>query len=457
MKDRFGFQLTPGGPGFWQRPAYSRRVLFRHASTALAGCFHLPLAAPILRGETVTRAAVAARNTARQCIFVLLEGGPSQIDTFDLKEGAWTPKELQPTEFNGVKWPRGILPKLGDQLGSLAIVRSGRAWAAVHVLAQVWAQIGRNPTAATSRIAPHIGSVVSLEKTTAESTLPGFVSMNASSGIGNGWLAPAHAPFFTTPGGGGLTNSRHSLGADRFGRRYDLLLQLDADLRERDSLGAAPYQTQAFNLAARQLIYNDKIDDIFTFTADERARYGSTTFGNCCIAARNMLRARSGVRFIQIRQGGWDNHENIWQPNAGHFARARELDNGLGTLLADLGADGLLDETIVVAMGEFGRTTGNLNPQKGRDHLLQHSFLVAGAGVRGGRAIGSTNAAGSATLDPGWSRQRDVRPEDVEATIYSALGIDWTTVRRDDPTGRGFEYVPDAQKDKYGPIHELWD
>jgi hypothetical protein len=387
----------------------------------------------------------------------MLEGGASQIDTFDFKEGAWTPRDLEPTDYNGIRWPRGIMPKLGGLIGEVALVRSARAWAAVHVLAQVWAQIGRNPTAATSRIAPHIGSVVSLEKTGTESgTLPGFVSMNAASGIGSGWLAPKHAPFFTTPGGGGLTNSRHSLGADRFGRRYDLLLQLDADLREGALLGSAAYETQAFNLAARQLVYNDKIDEIFTFDVGERQRYGNNAFGNCCIAARNMLRARAGVRFVQIRLGGWDNHENIWQTNGGHYARCRELDNGVGTLMEDLRGDGLLGETLVVVMGEFGRTVGALNPTRGRDHLLQHAFLVAGGGVRGGRAIGSTNSAGSATMEPGWSRGRDVRPEDVEATIYSALGIDWTTIRRDDPSGRGFEYVPESQKDKYGPIDELW-
>ena len=83
--------------------------------------------------------------------------------------------------------------------------------------------------------------------------------------------------------------------------------------------------------------------------------------------------------------------------------------------------------------------------------------MFAGAGVVGGRAIGSTDAMGNATLDPGWSRQRDVKPEDVEATIYSAMGINWTNVRYDDPFGRGFEYVPFSLKeDRYGPIDELW-
>jgi uncharacterized protein (DUF1501 family) len=107
-------------------------------------------------------------------------------------------------------------------------------------------------------------------------------------------------------------------------------------------------------------------------------------------------------------------------------------------------------------MGEFGRTVGPLNSQSGRDHYLQQSALFAGAGVRGGRAIGSTDKLGAVTADPGWSAKRDVKPEDIEATIYSALGIDWTTVRHDDPLGRGFEYVPTTEGLQFAPIDELW-
>jgi uncharacterized protein (DUF1501 family) len=108
-------------------------------------------------------------------------------------------------------------------------------------------------------------------------------------------------------------------------------------------------------------------------------------------------------------------------------------------------------------MGEFGRTVGKLTGQAGRDHLLQQFVAFAGAGIKGGRAIGSTDATGANTDDPGWSRNRDVKPEDIEATIYSAMGINWTSVRYDDPFGRGFEYVPFSNsQDLYGPVNELW-
>ena len=124
--------------------------------------------------------------------------------------------------------------------------------------------------------------------------------------------------------------------------------------------------------------------------------------------------------------------------------------------MTDLKRDGLFDKTLILAIGEFGRTIGDLNVTAGRDHHSQHAALMAGGGIRGGRVIGATDAQGRETIDPGWSRDRDIRAEDLEATIYSSLGIDWTTTLRDDPLGRGFDYVPFPERDLYGPIHELW-
>jgi uncharacterized protein (DUF1501 family) len=126
-------------------------------------------------------------------------------------------------------------------------------------------------------------------------------------------------------------------------------------------------------------------------------------------------------------------------------------------LMADLKASNMLDQTLIVCMGEFGRTVGAPNSTAGRDHFLQTAVMFAGAGIRGPKAIGATDSTGALTSQPGWSRDRDIRAEDVEATIYSALGIDWMTMRRDDPLGRGFEYVPlSSTQDIYGPLHELW-
>jgi uncharacterized protein (DUF1501 family) len=121
-----------------------------------------------------------------------------------------------------------------------------------------------------------------------------------------------------------------------------------------------------------------------------------------------------------------------------------------------LKANGLFDKTMIVMAGEFGRTVGPLTAAGGRDHLVQQFAFFAGGGIKGGTIVGATNATGGDTADYGWSQNRYVYPEDIEATIYSAMGIDWTTVRHDDPLGRGFEYVPTTAGVNFAPVNELW-
>lgn len=455
MKDRFGFDWSGiQGTHFWRNPHFSRRVFFRHLATAVGGYYLLP-SRPM---ETVARAASSPMGTAKNCLFIHLAGAPSHMDTFDLKEGAWTPAFFNPTSYGEIRWPQGLMPKLADQLENIALVRSIKPWAAVHQLASDWLFIGRNPVSGLSKIAPHIGSVVSMElgAKSPDRTLPAFLALNTNNGPGAGYFPPDNGPFYVNPNGGGLANTSHRDGAAAFERRANLLLAMDAELRSTAELGAKPNETFAFSESARKLMYNPAVDRIFAFDQNERNRYGNTAFGNACITARNLFRANMGTRFVQITFGGWDHHVNIYQANANLQAMTRQLDNALGVLLADLKTDGLLEETLVIAMGEFGRTVGPLNVTSGRDHHLQQTALIAGAKVRGNRVLGSTDSLGRETKEPGWGRDRDVRAEDIEATIYSALGIDWTTIRRDDPFGRGFEYVPFADRDLYGPVHELW-
>jgi len=455
MKDRFGFDASQQtGSFFWKRPTLGRRTFFRHIASAVGGYYLMP-GRPY---ENVARAAATPINKAKKVIFVLMGGAPSHTDTFDLKVGDWTPASFNPTTYGDILFPQGLMPNIANQMDSVALVRSTRSWAAVHGLSQTWWQIGRNPTQALSKIAPHIGSVVAIEKRSQDTdkTLPAFVSLNTGTGPGTGYLPPENAPFYISPNGGGLPNASHPDGQPRFETRYALHQGLDAELMRSSPYGALTEEMVAFDANARSLMYNPEVAKIFTFAQDERNRYGNTSFGNACITARNLLAANKGTHFVQISIGGWDMHQNIYAPNSLPNL-ARQFDNGLGTLIADLKAAGTLDETLIIAMGEFGRTVGSPNQASGRDHFLQQTVLFAGGQIRGRRAIGITDKLGSTTVDPGWSRDRDVRPEDIEATIYSALGIDWTTVRRDDPTGRGFDYVPFAsEQDLYGPIHELW-
>ena len=466
MKDRFGIDWTrvrstqrslPQGVPFWQKPQLGRRMFFRHMGAALGGYFLLP-SRPM---ESIAKAAVATRSTAKNVIFILMAGAPSHIDTFDLKEGPWTPSSFNPTSYGDVRFPQGLMPTLAGQMDSLVFARSVVAWAVAHGVGQAWVQLGRNPLAGLSRISPHIGSVVAMElgpQDDADRVLPAFLSLNSGGADPQqGYFPTKTAPFYVTPNGGGLGDTTHRDGGARLDTRYGLLQQMDRELRDSpDVLGPAVSEMASLNIAARLLMYNSAVDNVFTFASTERARYGNSSFGNACIAARNLLGARLGTRFIQISIGGWDNHVNIYQPNAVLAAAAKQFDTGLGTLITDLKAGGLLDSTLIVAMGEFGRTVGPLNSQGGRDHYLQQSVLFAGAGIHGGRVIGSTDTLGGVTAEPGWSGNRDIKPEDIEATIYSALGIDWTTVRHDDPLGRGFEYVPTTEGLQFAPIDELW-
>jgi uncharacterized protein (DUF1501 family) len=216
---------------------------------------------------------------------------------------------------------------------------------------------------------------------------------------------------------------------------------------------------------ARKLAFNPAVSSAFSYTNDESVRYGGTSFGDACLVARKIVEADQGTSFIQITQPGWDHHQGIYngQEAAGNniarnlFAQAgAQLDPALAAMLQDLESSGTLDETLILACGEFGRTVGPITTDAGRDHYQQMFYLFAGAGIRGGRVIGETDPSGSFTVEPGWSRGRDIRAEDIEATVYSALGIDWTTVRNDDPLGRGFPYVPLIDETAYYPIDELW-
>lgn len=444
----------------FERPHWTRRHFFQLAGAGVTASW---LAQPAQASPAITQGKADMIGKARNTIFILLAGAPSHVDTFDYKKGPDTPEDLlKPESFNGVLWPAGLMPKLGQALPDFAIIRSMRAWALVHGLAQTWAQIGRNPAAVLGSIAPNIGSIVAIEKEAERlpgQVFPTFLALNRESAAGPGYLPSQYSPFRVVPAQAGLSDTTapdDATGAGRFAQRVALLDQLDGGLRKNSPYGRAMEDMDAFYRAARGMTYNPAVASAFSFTAAESDAYGGTAFGNACLVARKVLAAGQGTRFVQITLGGWDHHQQIYaETNLPRMTRM--LDDGLSQLLAELKSSGLLAETLVVMVGEFGRTTGALSAAAGRDHWLQQFAMIAGAGVTGGRIIGSTTETGLETVDYGWSRDRDIKPEDLEATIYSAMGINWTTVRYDDPFGRGFFYVPYSDADVYGPVNELWN
>ncbi len=447
-------------------PVIDRRLFFKVAASGVAGCFVSPMEM-FAQSTSVTPATIL--NTAKYCIFVLLPGAPSQIDTFDLRVGRWTPANFSPTTINGIDFPSGLLPNLSAQFSQnrFSIIRSCQSTALVHPLLQQWAQIARNPASATGKIAPNIGSVVALEfepQRTASQKLPGFVALNGGASLaGAGYFSGKYAPFDTTPAPNGVANLNNPDGEAAFTLRYNMLLAADSMGRSAPSMYGSKIDEMAeYYASARRMMYDPAVLNTFRFSTSDQQKYGNSPFGNACVTARNIVASDLGTRYIQINHGGWDNHQNIYAPNAGIYRPAQQLDVGLGTLISDLaempGSNGRskLDETLIIAKGEFGRTIGNITGQQGRDHYFVHSAMVAGGGTRGGRVLGRTTTDGAYVEDPGWSQGRPVFAEDIAATIYSALGVNYTTVRNDDPLGRGFEYVPTTSGYPGAPIVELF-
>lgn len=455
--------LRPVNATLWDGPTLGRRNFFKIAGAGVTGYFLSPLLKPATAAAAVTP---HIKGTARNCIFVFLNGAASHTDTFDLKVGAWTPTDFNPTTYNGVLFPQGLMPGLAEQISKLAIMRSVRAPALVHQLQQTWVQIARNPSSALGKIAPNLGSVVALEmeaKRQPNQKLPGFVSLNTGGGlIGKGYFNARYTPFDVTASPTGLSNLVNADGKTLFETRYAMLQAVDGNMRNNSPLGNTVYDMDGFYNQSKGMMYNAEVDTVFKFTTADQTRYGSSGFGNSCITARNLVKANLGTRYIQINIGGWDNHSNIYVKPGGVYGPAGQLDKGLSNLIADLAATpgaesgSLLDETLIVVMGEFGRTVGALTSNQGRDHFFQQFAVFAGGGVEGGKVIGSTNATGSATLETGWSQNRNIVNEDIAATIYSALGIDYTKTLHDDPFGRGFEYVPFASEGAWYPVMEVF-
>ena len=459
--------LPASGTTPYNGPELSRRGFLELGAGGLVASWFL--SSPV-SAWAATTAQVTPRASARNVIFVFLPGAPSQIDTWDLKEGAWTPSDFAPASFGGgLRFPAGLLPNVSAHLSDIAIVRSVRASALVHGLGQTWIQIARNPTGATGSEAPNMGSIAALEldpQRGPNDVLPAFLSLNTQGGLsGAGYFPSTYSPFVVQPTTTGLPSLSHPDGAARLQTRWNDLQQLDSSLRTGQPLGKDAADAVNFYNQAKVLIDTPAVNDLFKYSDPDSLRYGSSSFGNACLVAKQVLAGACGARFVMVSLGGWDMHSAIYTKTAATnlYTQMGQLDPALANLIADLKAapgktpgKTLFDETLVVVAGEFGRTVGALNGQAGRDHFAINSALFAGGGVKGGQVIGATDVTGGTITDSGVSGRTELRAEDIACTVYSALGIDWTTERHDDPLGRGFEYVPYAKDGVYAPIDRLF-
>ena len=438
-------------------PTISRRDFFRVGGVGIATYGLIPTLAPL--NVQATRR-VQPRGSAEFVIFYFLEGGASQLDTFDLKQGKWTPQDFDVrTVDSNLKMPYGLLPKLTEMRDKYAIVRSCEAWDSAHARAQYYIQVGHVFSPSRVKEMPGIGSIVAYETASKRKTsdfLPPFVAMNydnRSGGlVGSGMLPATYTPMSIHTKGDLPFLLREEEKPD-FERRRALLDRLDAPYRRNQvPTGRAMLNFSDFYSASYEILKAPQVSSIFSVSPEDRERYGSSVTGDACVIARNLVEADAGTRFIAIAHHGWDLHANAYDKQAknNQYTLCWDLDAAFSSLLTDLEdrrdkeGRSLLEKTLIVVMGEFGRTTGELTIGKGRDHhRFASTALFAGAGVRTGQIIGATDEAGGKVVESGWHRQRSVYPEDVACTIYSALGIDWTKKITETPSGRAFYYIED--------------
>jgi hypothetical protein len=380
------------------------------------------MTAASLSGWLGQLAADAAADTHRKrsCILLWMAGGPSQMDTFDLKPGHANggPFREIDTAAPGVRIGEH-LPQLARQMRRLAVLRSMRTREGDHGRATAHLRTDYLPQGSIRF--PTLGSLVSNELTDADADLPGFVSVMpqgafAQASIAAGFLGPRHAPLVVDGRGDALRleNLAPTVPAGRQDERLTLLHAMQAGfLASRPGSGTASHVT-AYDRAVR--LQREAAARAFDLSGESNAlrdRFGRNQFGQGCLLARRLV--ERGVPFVEVTLGGWDTHDN-------NFEQVRSLcsvlDPAWATLLEDLSQRGLLDDTLEVWMGEFGRTPG-INPRNGRDHYpAAWSVVLGGGGIRGGQTVGRTSRDGATVED------RPVSVPDLMATILLALGLD---------------------------------
>jgi hypothetical protein len=360
--------------------------------------------------------AAETKQRHKACILLWMDGGPSHKDTFDLRPGTAQggPYRAIPTAVPGMEISEHF-PQFARLTNHAAIIRSMSTAEGAHGRAKYNLHTGYREGVG-GLIYPSLGSIVSKEIGNQESALPNYVSIGNRS-FGSGFLGAHYQPLVVTDPTRGVENLRAGVASGQFDNRLNLLEELEQGFNHthHSSLNAAHHTTvqRAVTLMRDQGI---KAFDIANEPAASRAAYGSSKFGEGCLMARRLI--ESGVSFAEVTLGGWDTHQN-------NFERVRQLssqvDPAMSALTRDLKDRGLLDSTLIIWMGEFGRTPriNSRGALPGRDHYPKAwSSVMIGGGIRGGQVIGKTDA------DAGTVTERPVNTLDFMATVCRILGID---------------------------------
>jgi uncharacterized protein (DUF1501 family) len=349
-----------------------------------------------------------------------MAGGPAQTDTFDLKPGHANGgpfREIE-TAATGLRFSEH-LPQLAKVAKRLAVIRSMRTKEGDHGRATAHLRTGYLPQGAIRF--PSLGAAIAHELADAQADLPGMVSVMpqgafAQPSVVSGFLGPQHAPLVVSAGSGTLKvddlDAPPRLAA-RSQDRLKLLSEMEAEfLAARPGPGTSSH-VSAYDRATR--LQRQAAAQAFDLSQEKdalRDRYGRGPFGQGCLLARRLV--ERGVPFVEVTLGGWDTHNDNFEQVK---SLCGTLDPAWATLMRDLDERGLLDSTLVVWMGEFGRTPG-INPRNGRDHYPgAWSVVLGGGGIRGGQAAGQTSPDGAKV------EERPVAVPDLMATICAALGL----------------------------------
>lgn len=376
--------------------------------------------------------AQAAAPAAKSCILLWLDGGPSHLETFDLKPDA--PREVRgpfspiSTTVPGLEISE-LLPQTAQLAQHIAVIRSMTSPLGEHGLANHYLLTGYHPSPVIEY--PAFGSVVAKVRP-GNSVLPPYVDIPQGRASNAGFLGSTFQPFST---GGDPSKADFQVrdlslfpevDASRLNRRMDFVRAFDQYRQTAERHGATGgRQDPAFEQACRMITTPEaqQAFDLSSEPGELRAAYGPRMFGQSCLLARRLI--ERGVPFVTVTNTGWDTHDGLVLPLKEGFSGAKVgvglipvLDAAFSGLITDLHQRGMLSETLVIAMGEFGRTP-KLNPRGGRDHWPRvFSVVVAGAGISGGQVIGSSDRTGESPQDD------PVTPNDLAATIYTLLGID---------------------------------
>ncbi|MFM2094810.1 MAG: hypothetical protein RIS70_1934 [Planctomycetota bacterium] len=401
------------------------------------------------------------RAAAKGCILIWLDGGPTHFETFDPKPDA--PAEIRgamapiSTRVPGVQFCE-TLPKLAACADKFAVIRSIRHDQGNHGAGNHYMMTGAPPRipvgcGAFVSYHPSMGSVA-FHELPRGNNLPGYFSIPSMTRSGGpNFLGGRYAPFVVEDD----PNQAHfrvrdvsppsNLALDRFSTRRDLRSLVDRLQRFQDPAAGDPASAlDSFYRQGYDLVTSPQAQKGFDLSAESEAtreRYGRTPFGQRLLLARRLVEA--GVPFVTINDGGWDSHSGIFTDLPKHTAL---IDQGVAALITDLEDRGMLNDVLVVMLGEFGRTPAITtlpgSTTAGRDHWANAmSVFMAGGGTPGGAIVGATDRNGYAACD------RVLGPENFVSTVYRKLGIDPNKVLYT-PEGRPTHIVSDPT-----PIQEL--